>query len=110
MRWLATLLLFALPAAGVIAGGAAWVALPGGAFRSALKYEDNNTGKLVPFALQQRPVTNAEFLAFVQAHPRWRRDRVPSVFADARYLSQWPTSATLDAPQSTQPVVNVSWF
>ena len=112
MRRFTAMLLFALPAAGVIAGGAAWVALPGGAFRSAMKYEDGSNGRVARFALQKRAVTNGEFLSFVQMHPQWRRDRVPTVFADARYLSQWPTAATLagaDA-QAAQPVVNVSWF
>jgi formylglycine-generating enzyme len=111
MRRFATLLLFALPAAGVIAGGAAWVKLPGGTFRSALKYEDSRTTRIAPFALQKRPVTNAEFLAFVRAHPQWRRDRVATVFADARYLAKWPTAATLGSTaQPEQPVVDVSWF
>jgi formylglycine-generating enzyme required for sulfatase activity len=114
MRRFAALLLLALPVAGVIAGGAAWVKVPGGSFRTALKYEDDKgtTAKIAPFAMQKRPVTNAEFLAFVQAHPQWRRDRVATVFADARYLSHWPASTTLrsDDVQATQPVVNVSWF
>ena len=61
--------------------------------------------------MQKRPVTNAEFLAFVQTHPQWRRDRVATVFADERYLSQWPSSTRLaDESQAAQPVVNVSWF
>lgn len=112
MRRLAALVLLALPVAGVIAGGAAWIRVPGGSFRSALKYEDGRTAKVLPFALQKRPVNNGEFLAFVQSHPQWRRDRVPSVFADARYLSQWPASTRVDigAGQAAQPVVNVSWF
>jgi formylglycine-generating enzyme required for sulfatase activity len=109
----AGLLLLLLPVAGlVLAGGGDWVKLPGGTFRSALKYEDGRTAKVLPFALQKRPVTNSDFLAFVQSHPQWRRDHVPTVFADARYLSQWPTATRLDAGagQSMQPVVNVSWF
>lgn len=113
MRRFAALLLIVLPVAGVIAGGAAWVKVPGGSFRTALKYEDDKgaTATIASFALQKRPVTNAEFLAFVQAHPSWRRDRVASVFADARYLSHWPSSASLgDGAQPWQPVVNVSWF
>ena len=113
-RRFAALLLLALPVAGVVAGGAAWVKVPGGSFRTALKYEDNKgtTAKVVPFVMLKRPVTNAEFVAFVQSHPQWRRDRVATVFADARYLSHWPTSTTLrkDDAQATQPVVNVSWF
>jgi formylglycine-generating enzyme len=112
MRAIAVLLLLALPVAGVIAGGAAWVKLPGASFRSALKYEDGQTAKIAPFVMHKRPVTNAEFLAFVQSHPQWKRDRVPSVFADARYLLHWPTSSALrhDGAQAGQPVVNVSWF
>jgi formylglycine-generating enzyme required for sulfatase activity len=113
MRRFAALLLLALPVAGVLAGDVDWVKIPGGSFRTALKYEDNKgaAAKVAPFALQKHPVTNAEFLAFVQSHPQWRRDRVATVFADARYLSQWPTSASLGTgPQPGQPVVDVSWF
>jgi formylglycine-generating enzyme required for sulfatase activity len=111
MRRYAALLLLALPVAGVVAGGAAWVALPGGKFRSALKYEDAGTQVVAPFALQRRPVTNAEFLGFVQSHPQWRRDRVAGVLAESRYLSHWAGPDRLGAqalPQ--QPVVQVSWF
>ena len=107
----AALLLLLLPVAGLVfAGGAAWVKVPGGTFRSALKYEDGRTAKVLPFALQKRPVTNGEFLAFVQSQPQWRREQVATVFADAHYLSQWPASGTPGATQAAQPVVNVSWF
>ena len=113
MRRFAALLLLALPVAGVLAGEVDWVKVPGGSFRTALKYEDGKgaAAKVAPFALQKRPVTNAEFLAFVQSHPQWRRDRVASVFADARYLSHWPTSVSLgNGAQPGQPVIDVSWF
>ena len=113
MRRFAALLLLALPVAGVLAGEVDWVKVPGGSFRTALKYEDGKgaAAKVAPFALQKRPVTNAEFLAFVQSHPQWRRDRVATVFADARYLSQWRTSASLgNGAQPGQPVIDVSWF
>ncbi len=112
MRATAALLLLVLPVAGAIAGGAAWVQVPGASFRSALKYEDGTTTKIAPFVMRKRPVTNAEFLAFVQSNPQWQRDRVPTVFADARYLSHWPTSTALrnDKTQLDQPVINVSWF
>ena len=111
MRRIATLL-FLLPVAVAVAGGgAAWVKLPGGSFRSALKYEDATQVKLAPFELQKRPVTNAEFLAFVKAHPQWRRDRVASVLAEPRYLSHWAGPVALgDEALPDQPVVQVSWF
>ena len=112
MRRLAALLLLVLPVAGVLAAGADYAALPGGAFRTALKYEDRKTGvRIAPFELMRAPVTNAQFLAFVDAHPQWRRDRVARVFADGRYLTQWRTpTALVDTVQARQPVTQVSWF
>jgi formylglycine-generating enzyme required for sulfatase activity len=112
MPRLAVLLLLVLPVAGVLAGDAAdWVRLPGGDFNSALKYEDARTLRIAPFALHKRPVTNAEFLAFVQAHPQWRRDKVASVLAEPRYLSHWAGPTQLgDKAKPQQPVVQVSWF
>lgn len=98
----------------VIAGEQqAYVRLPGGSFRSALRYEDIADAPLRvrPFALMRRPVTNAEFLAFVKTHPQWRRDRVATVFADGRYLSHWSGPVALGANAlPAQPVTRVSWF
>ena len=111
MRRLAALLLVLPVAVAIAAGGAAWVKLPGGGFRSTLKYEDGVDVKVAPFELQKRPVTNAEFLAFVKANPEWRRDKVPKVLAERRYLQHWQGPTTLgDGAQPGQPVVQVSWF
>ena len=110
MRCLAVVLLFALP---IVATGADadWVQLPGGSFRSALKYEDVPITQVAAFELQKRPVTNADFQAFVQAHPQWQRDKVASVFAESRYLSHWAGSTTLGSNALPgQPVTQVSWF
>ena len=111
MRRLAALLLL-VPLAGLAAGAADYVRLPGGNFRTALKYEDRKgDARIAPFALMRKPVTNAEFLGFVQSHPQWRRDRVARVFAEPRYLSHWAGAGARGAkalPQ--QPVVQVSWF
>src|SRR3546814_2970750 len=61
--------------------------------------------------LQRRPVTNADFLAFVRVHPEWRRDRVATVLAETRYLSDWAGADRLgDDALPEQPVVQVSWF
>ncbi len=112
MRRFAALLLLVLPIAGLVAGVGAYVRLPGGSFRTALKYEDvKGASRIAPFALMRKPVTNAEFLAFVQRHPQWRRDRVAGVFAEARYLSHWPGPVELGGKAlPAQPVVQVSWF
>jgi len=111
------LLLAAALAVGASAGGAAaapagMVLLPAGAYAPFLR------GPGVParvavaaFLLDERPVTNADFLAFVRANPQWRRSAVSPLFADASYLGKW--SADLEpGPQapSDAPVVQVSWF
>lgn len=112
MRRAIACLLLMFPVAGLIAGAADYVKLPGGSFRTALKYEDlKGNMRIAPFALMRKPVTNAEFLVFVRSHPDWRRDRVASVFAEPRYVSHWAGPVTLGPtalPQ--QPVVQVSWF
>ena len=113
MRAALAALLFALPFAGLAGDTASrYAGLPGGLFKSALQYEDAKKGvRIAPFALMRKPVTNAEFLAFVRKHPQWQRDRVASVFAEPRYLSHWQSPTQL-GPQALpqQPVVWVSWF
>jgi formylglycine-generating enzyme required for sulfatase activity len=63
------------------------------------------------FLLDERPVTNAEFLAFVTDHAHWRRSQVSRLFADSSYLEHWAGELEL-GPQAppAAPVVRVSWF
>lgn len=112
IRAIATALLVATPFVGVLAGEGDYLPIPGGSFTSALNYEDA-PGKqpVAAFSMMRVPVTNADFLSFAKANPQWQRDEVPSVMADARYLSHWagPLELGEDAkPQ--QPVVHISWF
>ena len=114
MRLTLLALLIAVPLAGVAAGAAGikYAAIAGGPFRSALKYEDApGNVRVAPFALMRMPVSNAQFLKFVERNPKWRRDRVSPVFAEQRYLSHWASATTLgDAARADQPVTWVSWF
>ncbi|KGO98864.1 formylglycine-generating enzyme family protein [Novilysobacter defluvii] len=91
---------------------AEFVEIPAGSLRSVLAYEDvPGEVRLEAFALMERPVTNAEFAAFVRDNPQWRRDRVPTAMAEGRYLSHWDGAlepGAGDAP--LRPVVQVSWF
>jgi formylglycine-generating enzyme len=111
MRTLLALLL--LPMLGSASEPPAWVVLSGdAAFASVLKYEDS-AGKvrIAPFSLMTRPVTNAEFLAFVTRHPQWRRGAAPIVFAEHRYLEHWKGALSLGTEaRAQQPVTRVSWF
>ena len=63
------------------------------------------------FLLDERPVTNAEFLAFVTANPKWQRSQVSRLFADSSYLENWAGDLEpgTKAPAAS-PVVRVSWF
>jgi len=95
-----------------LAGGT-YVRIPAGEFTSVLKYEDNKGRQKMPaFELMRRPVTNAEFLAFVRKYPQWQRGRAPKVFAEPmHYLSHWQSSL-IPGPKvkPQQPVTQISWF
>lgn len=117
-------LTFAAPATRLDAAGetpAGMVRVPAGSYRPlytpprAARVSDANRvpprRPVAAFAIDVRPVTNAQFLAFVERDPRWRRSRVKPLFADAGYLSHWrgDLDPGPDAPPDS-PVVDVSWF
>jgi len=101
-----------LATAAATAQAAAYVPLEGGRFESVLPQGNVPTAstpvEVAPFALRETPVTVAEFESFLATHPQWRRDRVPSLLADVRYLSDWSGPMRPNAPAQS-PVVNVSW-
>ena len=105
---LAALLVSALPLPGVAAD---YAELPGGSFRSVTAGDAaGGLASVEPFRMRTEPVTRADFARFVAAHPRWQRDQVPRVFADAGYLADWRPWAGLSADEAAQPVTHVSWF
>src|ERR1700709_1805133 len=63
------------------------------------------------FLLDVTAVTNAEFLAFVKANPKWRRSEGSPLFADSSFLVNWTADLEpgLQAPPGA-PVVQISWF
>ncbi len=106
---------------GILAAGVAAAAegpppgmalIPAGSYSPLLSRE--NFPPIIPvaaFYLDQRPVTNAEFLGFVSANPGWRRSATSPIFAESGYLAHWSGDTELgpDAPADA-PVVQVSWF
>jgi sulfatase modifying factor 1 len=111
---MAACVLATLPGVAASPAGAedAWKSIPGGPFKSALRYEDAPAGaRVAPFSIMQRPVTNGEYLEFVREHPAWRRGAAPAALTEARYLSHW--QGELDpGPRALpdRPVTWVSWF
>ena len=58
------------------------------------------------FWLDAAPVSHESFAAFVAERPSFRRGRVDPLFAEAAYLSDWPSAGAAPA----DPVRFVSWF
>lgn len=73
--------------------------------------QDAKQESVAAFLLDDYPVTNGQFLAFLHANPKWQRSQTSRLFADSSYLKNWNAdlepgpSAPLDSP-----VVHVSWF
>ncbi|WP_206858267.1 formylglycine-generating enzyme family protein [Lysobacter changpingensis] len=109
---LATALLAATAPAVQAEPAGRFVEIPAGEIRSTVRYEgDNGTRDVAAFELSVRAVTVAEFETFVRTHPQWKRGQVPSLLADAGYLSNWRDADDAgDAVREDAPVTHVSWF
>jgi formylglycine-generating enzyme required for sulfatase activity len=98
-----------LPATAVKAG---MVLIPAGTYAPLIRGKDEPEKlDVAAFALDARPVTNGDFLAFVRANPKWQRTRVSPLFADKGYLGYWAGDLELgDNAPVDAPVVSISWF
>src|SRR4051812_26230076 len=88
------------------------VLVPAGSYAPLLRGKDEpERVPVAAFWLDARPVTNADFLAFVRAEPKWQRSRVGPLFAEVGYLGDWTGDLELGprAPADS-PVVRISWF
>jgi formylglycine-generating enzyme required for sulfatase activity len=83
--------------------------VPGGEYKPLYTLGEQQV-KVRPFRLAAYPVTNAQYLEFVRAHPKWRRSQVKRVFAEANYLKGWTSDLSYDPSLTNSPVVHVSWF
>jgi formylglycine-generating enzyme required for sulfatase activity len=85
--------------------------LPAGHYRPLYAAPGHDRVAVAAFALDREPVTTGEFLAFVERHPEWRRDRVRRVYAGAGYLADWPSATDAgSADARRRPATQVSWF
>ncbi|MCE3603324.1 formylglycine-generating enzyme family protein [Massilia sp. P8910] len=105
--------LTALACAAMLCTAAAagdYVALPGAMLRSVMPADGKEApAKVAPFSMRTAPVTNAEFRAFVLAHPQWQRGQAPGVLVSSTYLSGWRGAADHGTLAPDSPVTNVSW-
>src|SRR5690606_33679244 len=82
----------------------------GGQYRPLYLSKDSPLESVERFFLDHYPVTNREFLDFVEAHPAWSRASVPGIFADQKCLQHWPADDRIADAEANSPVTNVSWF
>ena len=61
------------------------------------------------FYIDKYEVTNAQFKAFVDANPPWRKDRIPQKYHNGSYLSHW-NGNSYPREKSNHPVVAISWY
>src|ERR1035437_571648 len=99
-----------LPAAVLAKEG--MVRIPAGVYVPLIRTaKDAAQINVATFLLDERPVTNAEFLAFVTAQPHWPRSQVSRLFADSSYLENWAGDREPGARAPlNSPAVRVSWF
>ncbi len=100
------------PHASATTGPERMICLPQGLYRPL--YRAGNEAKEVmvqAFWLDIYPVTNADFLEFVRANPRWGRSQVKRLFAEENYLRHWAGDLEPGCSAATNaPVTWVSWF
>ncbi len=72
---------------------------------------DSTLVEVQDFLIDERPVTNEDFLEFVRKNPQWRKSQVRALFADEDYLKDWPSDLVLPKNANPKsPVIYVSWF
>lgn len=75
-------------------------------------FDDENpvhTVFLNEFYIDQYPVTNAEYKAFVDANPQWGRHEIPKKYCDVDYLKHWCRNS-FPSGEANYPIVNISWY
>jgi len=95
-----------------LAPPAGMTVVPSGRYEPLFRGEKDPKEVIVDaFLLDLAPVTNAEYLEFVKANPKWRRSEVKRLFADENYLKLWADDLDPGAVNSSNaPVIHVSWF
>jgi formylglycine-generating enzyme len=91
---------------------AGMIAVVAGTYTPLLRTPKDASLIAVPaFLLDEHSVTNADFLSFVTANPKWQKSQVSEIFADSSYLDNWASDLDPGAKApSGSPVVHVSWF
>lgn len=86
------------------------VLIPAGKYKMPAVLNKNSI-QVKAFYIDQAPVTNADYLKFVEAYPQWQKNKIKKIFSDANYLEYWPENLSYGTGDfKTAPVVRVSWY
>ena len=92
------------------------VSIPAGIYRPFFKSAQSSKQGAVPtiavpaFRMDAAAVTRGEYLRFLCSSPSWRKSNVTPLFAEERYLADWPSDLDPGNQSLDQPVTYVSWF
>ena len=87
------------------------VEIPGGYYRPFFDIDSIKEVYVSRFFMDERLVTNQEYLNFLIANPQWVKSNILSLYADENYLKNWKSDFEIPEGVSLQaPVTNVSWY
>lgn len=89
------------------------VVIAGGDYRPLYAAQDSDYLSVSSFMLDKTPVSNEQFFDFVQQTPGWKKNTIPTLFAEDTYLGHWSVADNVwrpDAAGNEAAATNVSWF
>lgn len=89
------------------------VIIPAGEHTPFYGNQGDTTIKIPSFLLDKYAVTNAEFLEFVIANPKWSKSKIPGIYGDRGYLKHWESDFKIGNKYDqikNSPVTNISWY
>ena len=91
------------------------VLIPAGEFQMGNNDSHDNEGPvhtvyIDAFYIDQYEVTNAQYKAFVDANPEWRKTNINERFHSGKYLYLWDDENTYPDWAAHHPVTHVSWY
>ncbi len=102
-----------VPAQELEAAADKMVRIPAGEFEMGsneiMEASPKHTVHLDAFYIDAYEVTNAQFKAFIDANPEWRKDNIPSEYHNGNYLRHW-NGNDYPSGKANHPVVYVSWY
>lgn len=63
-----------------------------------------------PYGIDLKPVSNREFLEFVNFHSQWKKNKIPEHLHNGAYLKHWQNDETIEPKEINGPVRYVSYY